>query len=565
MSSTRVSGLRRLAEVLPVSALGGFVLWAGLTNATLGALVGLGYAILMTPALVERWRAPILGFFPGFMACMWVVHTPLSKFGWFVAVLLPVILTYHYVIQAIGAALLRRYTALPAVVILPIAVGAGEWIRPYLAVGSFNMYGVGSFLASQPILIQAAELVGALGLSVLWTIPFAFGVDLLKRVLDGAEVVSRRTLVAGGAASLFVLAFLVAFGLARMDGLEWQTGPRIAVVQPSEDHGWDITHEVVRITRRMTVEHVAPGSADVIVWPENAILAVYDEEPEYRETVNWLASTREAHMLVGTQGLAPDGERPTNTSVLVSPEGEVIDHYDKVVLFPFTERRAFPWLHERVPWLAAQLDAIVRAAWGVAPDGWAPERALVMHLPWEGTSEPIPFWTAICYEAGYPDLGRDVGRQGARFFANLTSEGWLGWAVSNNQMAVNILRAVEHRVGNVRVGNTGPSAFILPNGKIDRYLRGFTTGRLRLEAGVLTHTIALGSGEPTIYARIGDVLDPAWIVIFFVLLGVGIVRSRARRPPKSQATPGPTTPPDGSHPDGGGTATRDTSPFGEAP
>jgi apolipoprotein N-acyltransferase len=104
-------------------------------------------------------------------------------------------------------------------------------------------------------------------------------------------------------------------------------------------------------------------------------------------------------------------------------------------------------------------------------------------------------------------LARQATLNGAEVFINLSSEGWLGWGASNNQMAASVLRAVESRVGMIRAGNTGPSCFILPDGRIDGYVRG-KQGQLRLEAGTLTHTVVRRSVGPTLYARWGDWLDP---------------------------------------------------------
>jgi apolipoprotein N-acyltransferase len=280
---------------------------------------------------------------------------------------------------------------------------------------------------------------------------------------------------------------------------------------------------------------VRPGAADLIAWPENAILAFYFDEPRYRETMRWLAASREAPILFGTQAYGPGGKRPTNTTLLLSQEGDVLGRYDKIVLFPFTERRAFRWLDVVAPPVAERLNELVRNAWGWAPDGWAPDEVTLLELPAsDARDEALLFWTPVCYESGYERYGREAGRKGARFYVNLTSEGWMGWALSNNQMAVNILRAVENRVGSVRVGNTGPSAFILPTGEVDRYLRGFRHGRLRLDPGVLIHRVALGDGRPTVYARIGDVLDLAWPLAWLGVFVMGLIRSHVARPDASE-------------------------------
>jgi apolipoprotein N-acyltransferase len=542
---------RRRAEAVGVSLLGGLVWWAAVTNAALGPLLAPAYVILMAPAVVQRWRAPLSGFLPGFWLAQIVLHWPLSRFGGFVPFVLPIVLTLHYPLQPIAAGLLRRVTSWPAVVIVPLAVGLGEWLRPLLGVGSFNMYMIGPFLYEWPVLTQLAEIVGAPGLSVLWVLPWAFLLDLARLRLDGAERVGRPTLRWGPLAAATALLLVVGYGLVRLPTVSMEPGPRVAVVQPSQDHQLpeevrartrdprqlaqlydQLVRQVFLVQQRLTNEHVPRGAADLIVWPENSVLVrLLEEAPAprlYRENIRQLAASREAPLLLGTLGLSPEG-RPTNTTLLMGTGEEPLGRYDKVVLFPFTERRVLPGLQRRWPALADAINGLVLKAWSTAPDGWAPAGPEVLTLPAGDGLSDLPFWTPVCYESCYGRLGRDARRQGARFFVNLTSEGWLGWAASNNMMAVNVLRAVENRVGLVRAGNTGPSGFILPSGRIDRYLRGFETGRLRLEPGVLVHRVALGSGEPTVYARFGGLFDALWPALWVLALVWGLAGTRRRR------------------------------------
>ncbi|RMF73090.1 MAG: apolipoprotein N-acyltransferase [Acidobacteria bacterium] len=518
---------RRLAEVLLVSAAGGFLWWLAVRFAPLGPLLGAAYVLLVTPAFLRRWRAPLLGFYPGILAALIVAHAPLAKWGWHVALLLPPMLTWHYVAAALLVAGLRRTTALPAWLAIPLGLGAAEWLRPLIGLGNFNMYAIGSFLAPWPLLAQAADLVGVPGLSVLWAVPFAAGVDLVRVKLGEAGATEARRAVVAAA---LVVAGLVGYGALRLTTVTWDEGPRIAVIQPSEDHSPELTEKVVRVQQQITLEAVQPGSADLIVWPENAILDFFEQNRVYQDTVRWIASSRGAPLLFGTMGIAPDGRRTTNMTLLVGPDGTVLGRYDKVVLFPFTERRAFAGLARAWPAFGRLLDDVVRAAWGRAPDGWSPDDITLLELPpSDPEAQPVRFWTPVCYESCYPSLGRRAGRRGARFFVNLTSEGWLGWAASNNQMFVNMMRAVENRVGLVRAGNTGPSAFVRPDGRVDAWLRGSRTGRLRMEPGALTHRVALGSGRPTLYARFGDALDPLPLAIVIVAIAGGWWSARRRR------------------------------------
>ncbi len=502
VSTPPLSAWRRRAEVLGISLIGGVLLTIGLRYPWAGPLLGLGWVVLALPAVIERWRSPLLGWLPGHLISFAYIHWTMAKFGWYVGVFFTAIMTWNYVFAAVLARVLVRRTQLPLVLVLPLALCAGEYLRP-LGVGDCNTYQSGVFLYDYPILIQLADLVGAPGLTFLWTIPFAVAADWLRLRLDG--VGSRRTLLRGMAATVAVIAVMLGYGSWRLHHEEYAPGPRVTIIQPSVDHTPQATPNAVRVQTQMTVEAVTPGSSDLIVWPENAILLPYEKHKDYQDTVAFLVRSRQAPLLFGTQASGPDGRRPTCSAFVVDTDGKTVGRYDKVVLFPFTERRVLPVLEKFWPSASNFVRRLTLGAWGSAPDGVSGPGGRPLSIPLASGSMLV--WTPLCYETNYAWLAREATLNGAEVFINLTSEGWLGWGASNNQMAASVLRAVESRVGMIRAGNTGPSCFILPDGRIDEYVRG-KQGQLRLEAGTLTHTVVRRTVGPTLYARWGDWLDP---------------------------------------------------------
>lgn len=521
------SRARRLVEVLGVSLAGTLVLYVATRWGYLGPFLALGFVILMLPAVVDRWRAPLLGYMPGWHLFMWAALTPLLKFGWIAFLLLPPVISIHFVVQAILAWSLHRVTRWPLFLVMPLSITAGEWTRGILGVGNFNMFQVGTFLFDYPVLLQSADLVGSYGLSFLWTVPFGLLADGIKSAIDGPPPHAERRWRLGLACSLAALVFLLGYGAVRSGGVPEIAGPRVAVVQPALEHSFQLTPKVLTQTVQQTLGSIPPGSADLVVWPENAILANLDRWPEYEKSVATVASTLGAPVLFGSQNLGPDGARPTNTALIIDPDGQRSGRYDKVVLFPFTERRAFRSLETRFPRLAKLLTRLTLSAWRNAPDGWSGPGAIPLELEADGRTWKL--WTPLCYESCYPELGREARRRGADFFVNLTSEGWLGWAVSHNQMGVNILRAVENRVGMVRAGNTGPSAFVAPDGRVEEYLLGGKSGRMRLEAGELTRRVTVSPQPAPLYTRIGNRLDRAWALAWALGVAGGLLHRRVRR------------------------------------
>lgn len=518
----RVHGVRRVAEVLAVSVLGGAVVWCGARWEDLGPLIGVGYVILLLPSVIERWHALLLGFLPGFLGFAFVINLTLDQFAWYVPLMTVPLFGGHYVVMAILARTLSLSARWPAFVVIPLAMGAEEWLRPIVGFGHYNMYGAGTFLFRWPVLIQAADLIGALGLTVLWALALSILAEALRWKLDGTGPAGRRRVLWSGVLGGVSLAFLLAYGTWSLSRDTSIPGPRVAIVQPSMDHSPSETPRVVQVQQQLTIRYVPRDSVDLIAWPENAILTPYESSTSYQDTVSWLAASRNAPLVFGTQAFGPDGRRPTASAFLVDVAGKLIGRYDKVVLFPFTEGRPFPFLQELFPGFGRQVQKLTVRAWGSAPNGWPGTKATV--LTFERAGRIWSFWPPLCYDSCYARLGREAALGGARFFVNLTSEGWNGWGLSNNQLAVNTLRAVENRVGLVRVGNTGVSAFIRPDGCVDKYLYGFKYGRKRLDKGVLIRSVVLDSRSPTVYSRWGAVLDALWPLVWLGAMAYALAR-----------------------------------------
>jgi apolipoprotein N-acyltransferase len=134
--------------------------------------------------------------------------------------------------------------------------------------------------------------------------------------------------------------------------------------------------------------------------------------------------------------------------------------------------------------------------------------------------------TPICFEITSGEFGRRAAVAGADFFVNLTSEGVLGPAVYTHTWALSTLRAVENRVGVVRVGNNGISGIIDPNGRTRAVLRGKHEGRTYLEEGTLIAPVLVDDFRESFFARHGDVFSYLCITFSAVLLALA---SRAGR------------------------------------
>ncbi|HEX6851729.1 MAG TPA: apolipoprotein N-acyltransferase [Candidatus Polarisedimenticolaceae bacterium] len=450
-------------------------------------------------------------------------YTSVMKYGWFVP---PVMALFYTPIAWAFTPLLARVKRLgiPLVIVVPVLWTAVEVLRARFCLAHFDLYALGYSQARTPGLAQIADVTGVWGLTFLvaavngWIADLAFAVRDAR--LDGAPVDWRPRIRSG---AVLAAAFAVAFGygFVRVGSMTFEDGPRLAVIQPNILHTLNNpigTHAAQTI---QTERAIPPGSADLIVWPENAILDRLDRPGAYLPDLKWLLERKGAWLLLGALGV-PEG-RPwdtTNAAILLDADGTVRGQYDKQVLYPWSEYVPLDRLLGAISTpLQRAHRGLIRKAWGYLATGTPGRGMSLLRIPWRG--DTIPFAVLICVENTYPPVPAEAGRLGARFFVNITSEGEVGGVVQEQLLRISMLRAIENRIAYVRCGNTGISGFIDPAGRLTALLRGKRGGTISV-AGSLTAPVPLSDGRTTLYARSRDafgwgcVLATAlWIVLSF--------------------------------------------------
>ena len=344
---------------------------------------------------------------------------------------------------------------------------------------------------------ESLEVIQIADLGGIWL------VSLLVAFVNAALVhPGRRVKVAAGAA----LILSAVYGVVRLPMIEMVDGPNIAVVQPN------IPQSLKQISRdkqqqaienykkhyRLTLE-AADGKPDLIVWPEAALYRglyvnysnlsgepVWDRNTWYGGLVE-PADKVGVEMLIG--GLVTE-ERPaqddqyTNSALRIVPGQGVAGRYDKTHLVPFAERY---WIFKKV----------VQAISGLR---------LAEMKPGEG----FPVWdlgkerygAQICYEAIFPEISREIARNGASFTVNISNDGWFKSSGELDQMlAMARFRSIENRMHVVRATNTGISAFIEPTGRLQSVLE--VGGQVKEVEGVLAGRIRL-TRSSSLYRSWGD-------------------------------------------------------------
>ncbi len=374
----------------------------------------------------------------------------------------------------------------PQALALALAVSLAEAARGIFFTG-FPWNTAGEGLASVTLLAQGASVVGLTGLAVPAVLAGALPFLLLTRAVGVAALAA------------VLVAALGVYGWARLATATPASDdrPLVRIVQPSvpQDLKW-AAGEQPMIWRRLLDLTAAPGTPDVVVWPETSLPFLY-RTPSLEQFDLVDALPEGATLLAGT--VETRGERYTNSVIMVDGAGSVTGRYDKVKLVPFGEFLPFAPLLARVG-----LTGLVENAGNFA----AGEEAGVLTVPGLAPVQPL-----VCYEVIFP---RFVPAEGVGWIVNVTNDAWFGDTPGPRQhLRLAEIRAIERGLPVVRAANNGISAVIDPEGRASA----------RLDLDIRGHLDArLPSPRPAPYVALGD----APLAVLWLSGGIFLLLSRTR-------------------------------------
>jgi len=209
----------------------------------------------------------------------------------------------------------------------------------------------------------------------------------------------------------------------------------------------------VRETMRLA-EDVRAGRAQqpmLVVWPENSSDIDPIANSDAAQEISKAATAIDAPILVGGVVAAPGYSRSnpvsSNTVIVWNPETGPSDRHDKRIVQPFGEY--LPW-RSFFSKLSSYAD---RAGYFVPGDGDGVVQAA-----------GVPVGITTCWEVIFDRAARESVRNGAQLLAVPSNNATFDQAMSEQQLAFGILRAVEHDRYVVVAGTTGISAVIAPDG-----------------------------------------------------------------------------------------------------
>ncbi|HEX5435979.1 MAG TPA: apolipoprotein N-acyltransferase [Gemmatimonadaceae bacterium] len=417
------------------------------------------------------------------------------------------VVTIAVIIACVAAALfvLRRATHLPMAILLPLLWVAKEVLLNYLGDIAFPWLPLGLSMAHVPLFAQLADVSGVRGVS--------FWIAMTNGLLADAWLLrAHRAAVARRVAAVVVAAGLVAgYGAWRLASIHPHPVASISVVQPNipQSDKWQAANRgrIVGILDSLTRAEIARHDGEqLIVWPEVALPGFIIQHPEWTRTIRALTRSGHVPLLFGVLDAvirSPDDYDIYNAAMLADSAGYIdfAHPYRKTYLVPIVERVPFVNPH------------------------WFSSLKFFGSFARGGTPVPftLPFGKVgviICYESIFPQRSRLYRREGADILLNITNDAWFGKTIAPYQHEAHLsLRAIENRVGIVRDGNTGISAYIDPMGRV----HGATPLFVRT---IRTYEAQSTSLHP-LYVRLGDWVGTLSLVAALSLLGLAYLRRRA--------------------------------------
>lgn len=478
--------------------------------ATLGAITVTGYAplwvypvpLLTFAGLFMLWRraanardAALVGFAFGlgwFVAGVSWVYVSLHTFGAMPAPLAGAVTllfcAYLALFTAAAGWLARRWPLKPAanwIFFVPAALTLLEWLRGWLFTG-FPWLNPGYTQAPASPLAGYAPLLGVHGVTLL-LLATAGALSLILAQRSRAQL---RALWPWPAALLVL--WCIGAGLKTVAWTE-PTGTRITVSllqgNIEQDLKWREDH--LRTTLQTYLRMVRASDARLIILPETALpLFLRDVPAAYLDELAAHAKRNNGDLLLGVPERLPQGDYYNSVVSLGSAGSQT---YRKSHLVPFGEFIPLrPLFGTLVSQLAIPLQDFARGGMDQQPLAVAGEQVAIN----------------ICYEDAF---GEEIIRQlpQATLLVNVSNVAWFGRSIAPQQhLQIAQMRALETGRYMLRATNTGVTAVIAPDGRVEAAAAEFTQA-------VLTREVA-GMRGATPFVRWGNLAALALCVIAMI-------------------------------------------------
>ncbi len=391
----------------------------------------------------------------------------------------------------------------PALLLVPVIWVTLEYLRTYAFTG-FPWAVLGYSQYKFLTLIQISDITGIYGISFIVAAVNGAIFDVTAywpKRLSKMPLFERWPMTVGLSALVLVFILSMFYGTWRLKTREDGKQVRASVIQGNfeQEKKWDANFksEIINTYKELSLK-ASEESPYIIVWPESSVPFIFDNDNLLSRELIDFQKTLDSYLLFGSvtlKGIKDNKYELANSTILLSPDAEVLSLYDKMHLVPFGE---YVPLKSVFPFIGKLVTAI-----GDFKQG---REYTVMNTPSANIS------SLICYEIIFPGLVRRFARNGADLFVTVTNDAWFGRTSAPYQhFAMAVFRAVENRVPVLRAANTGISGFIDSRGRIISRSGIF-------ERTVLTENLITRSSTRSFYSRYGDLFAFLCIISFVLMI-----------------------------------------------
>ncbi|MDQ4420619.1 apolipoprotein N-acyltransferase [Sphingobium sp. DEHP117] len=319
-----------------------------------------------------------------------------------------------------------------------------------------------------------------------------------------------------------ILGALATFGHLSLREPEHPTTIAVTIVQPNinQNEKYDQGLEETNFTKLAQLTGAPrPGQPRLIFWPEAAVPAWLDVEPEWRARLSDLLGPQDLLMLGGVKPYFREERKgavtertlvgAANSAWVLTADGQIAARYDKAHLVPYGEYLPMRGLLEPL--------GLSRLVPGDA-DFWPGPGPRSLPLPVGGEKRPY-MGVQICYEMIFS--GQVVGGPvRPAFLYNPSNDAWFGAWGPPQHLAQARMRSIEEAMPVIRSTPTGISALIDGRGRLIASIP-------HHQAGAINALLPRGL-PPTLFARFGNIL-PMIVAALLALTAILLARPHRAR------------------------------------
>jgi apolipoprotein N-acyltransferase len=421
--------------------------------------------------------------------------------AWFLFVLLAFYLALFPALACLATRYCMNRKGKAFLLIFPFA-----WLLMEYAISNFLFDGfpwllLGYSQSSFPLLMQAADLAGVYGISLLvvcvnTSLAWYFLRRPQKLALWPALIMAFLLL---GCLWYGMLAIRTWGGIAADHAVAMLQG-NLSADDPQDVLAWKYEDGYKEMVRQLSV-----GNEELLILPESPSPALYESNPSYRNLMRQLAQGFPMGIIFNNIATVEGSgsEKYFNSAYFVSQNGNTLQRYDKIHLVPFGEYIPYQSLFFFAGTITRDVGAFSAGSQYITPN-----------------IDNQPVNAIICFEAVFPDLARRFVRKGSSLTINLTNDAWYGNSAAPYQhFAIARWRAVENRRFLLRAANSGISAVITPTGAVESATHIF-------EKGICIGHFAFLK-EQSVYTRFGNfLLIPCVIIVVWAIAYVRLAKDK---------------------------------------